>query len=179
MHQTAVIHVKNKVNWPMALILPIPLIVILLVCLALFFTGILSLSLFSMMSSLLLFLLSAPFFLLFLYLWLWNTFGETVVTISQTTITLSKRRHLFFKTKAYQISDITSIYSENRDVDLKGFLARNNYIISKELQTVGITLDSSAKITLFTWLSKRKAKEIIVKINDIAKINSNTEQSGF
>lgn len=100
MNETKIIIIKNKVNWPMAVILPVPLIILILMVLIIFPTTVVShfnssdfLSSFLYSLTYVLFYLIIPsvFLIVFLYLWLWNTFGVTIVKVNRCEIKLKKK----------------------------------------------------------------------------------------
>ena len=50
------------------------------------------------------------FFTFLLYVWLWNTFGKTVLEISPNKMCVRQKNKLFSKTKTYLKSEIQQVY---------------------------------------------------------------------
>lgn len=179
MSETKKIIIKNKVNWLIALVLPVPITVLIVIILIIFPITIISNynsssfsnSLISIINySVAFFIFPIAFLTVFLYLWLWNTLGKTILAVTKTEIRLSKKSKLFYKTKTYKISEIKKIYIENRDVETNGYSIRLNYLFSKSNQTIAIEYNDS-KVRIFGWISKEEANKIIYDINTIVKIN--------
>lgn len=102
------IKVKNKTNWFLTFVLGFGLIMISFIILVLlpliaFQQDSFLISLFSYFFSTIPFI---TFFILFLYIWLWNTFGKTVLKFDDEKIIVIKRCKLF--TPAKHITEKTS-----------------------------------------------------------------------
>lgn len=105
-----------------------------------------------------------------MYLWLWNTFGKTILEISKTQIRISKKNNLFYKTKIYKKDEIQKIIIQNRDVESNGYFTRPNYIFSNSNQTIAIQ-NKNKIVRLVDWLKVDEAKSGVEKINKILDIN--------
>lgn len=158
------IEVKNKTNWLLALILPIPLLVLLLIIFVL-------LPLFSLKGSIILSILNylytaaipAGFFMLFLYIWLWNTFGKTILEVSPNQIRVRTKNKLFSKSKTYFKSEIQKIGILDLSIERTRYHIRPNYLFSNTNQSVIITVNYF-DIRIVDWLTIEAAQNMVKKI---------------
>lgn len=165
------IEVKNKTNWLLALILPIALLVLLVVIFVVF-------PLFSLQSSIIPSILNyfryatipAVFFILFLYVWLWNTFGKTILEVSPNQIRIRTKNKLFSKSKTYFKSEVQKIGILDLSIQKTKYFIRPNYLFSNTNQSVTITVNHF-DIRILDWLTIEEARNIVKKIELIFSTN--------
>jgi len=158
------ITVKNKTNWFLALITTIGLLILL-------FLILIFLPLFSFKSSIALSILNymyiaaipIGFFILFLNIWLWNTFGETVCEISPEYVKITTKNKLFSKPRIYLKSQIQKFGILDLGIERTKYHIRLNYLFSKANQSITITTNQS-EIRIIDWLTLDQAKSIIKKL---------------
>jgi hypothetical protein len=155
--------VKNKTNWFLTIVLGLGLLIvgfILFIFLPLSASQENSfwLSLFSYASSAVPFL---AFFILFLYFWLWNTFGKTVLEFDAEKIIVTKKYKLFSKPKTYYRTEI-KIDVEDFRIEKTKYFTRNNIFSTSTFSVVFIQNNITFRIV--DWQSYEKAKEILATI---------------
>jgi hypothetical protein len=155
--------VKNKTNWFLTIVLGLGLLIvgfILFIFLPLSASQENSfwLSLFSYASSAVPFL---AFFILFLYFWLWNTFGKTVLEFDAEKIIVTKKYKLFSKPKTYYRTEI-KIDVEDFRIEKTKYFTRNNIFSTSTFSVVFIQNNITFRIV--DWRSYEKAKEILATI---------------
>lgn len=115
---STIIKIKNKTNWLLTIILGLGLLILSFIILII-------IPLSSLQEESSFFILhyisfTAPFtvfFILFLYIWLWNTFGKTVLTIDPETIKIEYKNKLFASPKTYLKKDINQIEIKDFQVE--------------------------------------------------------------
>ena len=166
------IEVKNKTNWLLAIILPFALLILLVLILVL-------LPLFSFRHSVLISIfnycysacLPIVFFVFFLYVWLWNTFGKTVLEISSTEINVRQKNKLFSKPKIYLKSEIKDIGILDLSIEKTRYHIRPNYLFSSSNQSITITTAYDQK-RIVDWLTPDQANDLLTNIKLAFKFNS-------
>lgn len=161
-----IITVKNKTNWLLTVILGFGLlvasfIILVLLPLSAFQEDSVWLSLFSFAYSSIPFL---AFFLLFLYFWLWNTFGKTVLEYDAEKITVMKKSKLFSKPKIYYRTEIQKIDIEDFKIERTKYNVRYHYSWSGSTFSVVFVINN-LQIRIVDWITYEKANEIINEIS--------------
>jgi predicted membrane protein len=162
---TEIIAIKNKPNWIIALIFPFGLLILILIMLVLLPIVSVSdtylLSVLSYVFSLIPFL---GFFILFLYIWLWNTFGKVILEISPEKIKVTNKNKLFNKPKEYLKSEIEKISIVDFGIEKAKYYTRLNYSFSNSNYSITIQ-KGGENIRIVDWLSNERANNILEKIN--------------
>lgn len=154
------IKVNNKTNWFLTLVLGfglimISFIILVLLPLAAFQQNSFLLSLFFYFFSTIPFL---AFFILFLYIWLWNTFGKTVLEFDNEKIIVIKKFKLFTPVKTYYRKDI-KIGIEDFKIEKTKYFTRNNIFTSS---TFSIVFHQNNRIIrIIDWQSLKRSEEIM------------------
>jgi cytochrome b subunit of formate dehydrogenase len=156
-----IIKVKYKTNWFVTIIFGFGLllagfIIFFLLPLSAFQENSVWLSLFSYASSAVPFL---AFFILFLYFWLWNTFGKTVLEYDSEKITVSKKYKLFNKPKTYYRTEIQKIDVEDFQVERTKYNVRYHYSLSGSTFSV-VFIYNDLPVRIVDWITYEKANKI-------------------
>lgn len=162
--------IKNKINWLLALIMPIALLI-------LSFLIIVLLPLFSFKSSIVLSILNYLYssaipiglYILFLYIWLWNTFGKTVFEISADCVKITTKNKLFSRPKTFLKSEIQKIGILDLGIQKTKYHVRLNYLLSNANQSITITTNQS-EIRIIDWLTLEQAENLIKKLESNLQI---------
>lgn len=162
---TEIIAIKNKPNWIIALTFPFGLLILILIMLVL-------LPIFSVRNTYLLSALSyvfslipfLGFFILFLYIWLWNTFGKVILEISPEKIKVTNKNKLFNKPKEYLKSEIQKISIVDFGVEKTKYYIRLNYLFSNSNYSITIQ-KGGENIRIVDWLNSERANNILEKLN--------------
>ncbi|OAZ05489.1 hypothetical protein [Flavobacterium succinicans] len=162
---TEIIAIKNKPNWVIALTFPFVLLLLILIMLAIL--PIVSVSNTYLLSALDYVFSLIPFlgfFILFLYVWLWNTFGKVILEISPEKIRVTNKNKLFNKPKEYLKSEIQKIGIVDFGVEQTRYYIRLNYLFSNSNYSITIQKGRET-IRIVDWLSYEEAHSILEKIN--------------
>lgn len=160
------IKVKNKTNWLVTVVFGLGLLLasfIILVFLpfSAFQEGSVLLSLFSYACNTVPFL---AFFLLFLYFWLWNTFGKTVLEYDTEKIIVTKKYKLFSKPKTYYRTEIQKIDVEDFTIERTKYNARYHYSWSGSTFSV-VFICNNLRVRIVDWITYEKANVIVTEIS--------------
>lgn len=162
-----IIKVKNKTDWVLAFFSSVALIVISFIILILI--PLMSaeetyfLSALSYISKI---IPTSGFFTLFLYLWLWNIFGTTIILIEHDSIILRYKNKLFTKPKTFYKQEIKEI--DTIDLRIENYKLGTRYHFSWTEATYSIVLvckDGNKRI--IDWITKEEADKITDKIKKI------------
>ncbi|MBB4803071.1 hypothetical protein HNP37_003146 [Flavobacterium nitrogenifigens] len=162
-----IITIKNKPNWFLAIFLPFGLLILILIMFV--FLPIASAQntyLFSILRYITLLIPFLGFFIVFLKIWLWNTFGKVILEISSEKIKVTNKNCLFNKPKEYQVSEIEKLSILDLGIERTKFNVRLNYLFSKSNYSV-IIVKGSKSIRIIDWLDIEQAKSILEKTNKI------------
>lgn len=161
------IKIKNRTNWIVTIILGLGLFIISLIILII-------IPLVSLQAEGVFFILNyisfvtpfAAFFILFLYIWLWNTFGKTILTVKPEQITVRYKNKLFASPKTYLKKEIDQIQVKDYQVEKYKFSIRYHFSLSGSTYSV-IFIQNSNEIRIIDWITEIKACEIIDEIKEI------------
>lgn len=157
---SATIEIKNRTNWFITFITTLALIIILFIILIL-------IPLLSAEDTYLLSILSyifkvAPFiafFVLFLYIWLWNTFGKTIINIKADSLTVIHKNKLFKAPNTFLKQEIKDILTTDQRMEKYQWGVRYHFSwIGATYSVVLVDRNGEQKIT--NWITKEKADEI-------------------
>lgn len=113
------------------------------------------------------------FLMSLLHVWLWNTFGKTVLEISSTELRVRYKFKLFNKPKTYRKSEIKDIAILDLSIERTSLFTRRNYLFSNANQSiVVITNAGSKKDRIIDWLTINKANELLIKIKAILEMHT-------
>lgn len=157
------IKINNKTNWFLTFVLGFGLIMISFIILILlpliaFQQNSFLLSVFSYFFSTIPFL---AFFVLFLYIWLWNTFGKTILKFDDEKIIVIKKCKLFTPAKTYYRRDI-KIGIEDFKIEKTKYFTRYNIFTSSTFSIVFHQNNSIKRV--IDWQSLKKSEEILKAI---------------
>ncbi|UKB83388.1 hypothetical protein LF887_20605 [Chryseobacterium sp. MEBOG06] len=162
-----IIKVKNKTNWIVTFILGYGLIITLFIILCIIPFTIHEenylLSIFNYISSIIPF---AGFFFIFLYIWLWNTFGKTILTIEPDAITVRYKNDLFSRTRTYLKKDIDRVQTKDFKVERYKLGVRYHFSLSSPTYSV-ILIEDNREVRMVDWITQDKADEIVDTIKKV------------
>jgi len=156
------ITVKNKTNWFVTIVFGFGLlltsfIIFILIPLSVFQEDSALASIFSYTRILVPF---GAFFVLFLYFWLWNTFGKTVLEFDSKKIVVTKKYKLFNTPKIYYRSEIQKIDIEDFRIERTQYNVRYHFSWSDSTFSL-IFIHHNLTIRIVDWLTYEKAKEVL------------------
>jgi len=162
-----IIKIKNKTNWLLTIILGLGLFL-------LSFTILILIPLISIQEEGFFFFLNyisftipfIAFFILFLYIWLWNTFGKTVLTIDPETIKIEYKNKLFASPKTYLKKDINQIEIKDFQVERYKLSVRYHFSLSGSTYSV-VFVHNGNEIRIIDWITETKASEIVNEIKNM------------
>ncbi|SCY25306.1 hypothetical protein SAMN02927916_1621 [Flavobacterium anhuiense] len=164
---TEIITIKNKPNCFIAIFLPFGLLILILIMFIILpITSAENTYLLSILHYIILLIPFLGFFIIFLNIWLWNTFGKVILEISVEKIKVTNKNRLFSKPKEYQVSEIEKISILNLGIERTKYCVRLNYLFSKSHYSIVIQ-KSSKTIRIIDWLTIENANNILEKINRI------------
>jgi energy-coupling factor transporter transmembrane protein EcfT len=159
-----IIEVKNRPNWLMTIFGAITLIIITFAIVVIIPLATVQetyfLSILSFLISVIPFLL---FFFIILYLWLWNTFGKTILEKKGNEIIVTKKWKLFSKSRSY--SHMQKIIIKNYKIEKSGYYTRYNFSLGGAVNSI-VFIINSEEIRIIDWLTEKRAKDILRFIND-------------
>ncbi|MDQ6469208.1 hypothetical protein RB619_01045 [Flavobacterium sp. LHD-80] len=164
---TEIITIKNKPNWIISIICPIALLALIFVIFILLpIVSVKSTYLFSALNYIQSVVPFLAFFILFFYIWLWNTFGKVILEISPEKIKVTTKNKLFNKPKEYRISEIEKISILDLGIEKTKYYIRLNYLFSNSNYSI-IIQKGIQTIRIIDWLDIKNANNILEKINKI------------
>lgn len=160
-----IIEVKNKTNWFITVIfgfgLFIATMIIFLLLPLVSAQETYLLSAFSYIFNAIPFL---AFYILFLYIWLWNTFGKTILKFDSEKIVVIKKNKLFSKPKTYIRAKIEKICIEDFKIERTKYNVRYHYSWSDSTFSI-VFIKNNISIRIIDWITYEKATEILQKIH--------------
>ncbi|WP_343659843.1 hypothetical protein [Chryseobacterium sp.] len=162
-----IIKIKNKTNWILTIILGIGLLV--LSCLILVIIPVVSIraeGFFFILNYISFATPFAAFFIVFLYIWLWNTFGKTILTIDPEKITVQYKNKLFTKQKTYLKEEIDRVQVKDFQVDKYKLGVRYHISLSGSTYSV-VLIQKGVETRIVDWITEAKACEIADEIKKI------------
>lgn len=161
------ITIKNRTNWLVTFITSLALIVSLFIILIL-------IPLVSIEETYLLSIFSyifqgAPFaglFLLFLYFWLWNTFGKTILNIETDSIAIKYKNKLFTRSKIFLKQEIKDIQTVDFKIEKNKLGTRYHFSWVDATYSV-VLVNKDKEIRIVDWVTKEKADEIGDRIKKV------------
>lgn len=168
---TEIITIKNKANWFVTIFLPFGLLILILIMFVILpIASAENTYLLSILHYSILLIPFLGFFILFLNIWLWNTFGKVILEISSEKIKVTNKNRLFSNPKEYQTSEIEKISILNLGIERTKYHVRLNYLFSKSHYS--IVIQKSVKtIRIIDWLTVENANKILEKMNKIISHN--------
>ncbi|WP_374464864.1 hypothetical protein [Chryseobacterium sp.] len=106
------------------------------------------------------------FFILFLYIWLWNTFGKTILTIDPEKVTVQYKNKLFTKPKTYLKKETDQILVKDFQVEKYKFGVRYHFSLSGSTYSV-VLIQKDIETRMVDWITETKA---IVIANEIKNV---------
>ncbi|SDJ56644.1 hypothetical protein [Chryseobacterium jejuense] len=162
-----IIEIKTRTNWLITLIMGLALIVCLFIILILMplmsIEETYFLSIFSYITKVIPF---AAFFTLFLYFWLWNTFGKTVISIKPDSIRVRYKNKLFTSSKTFLKQEIKDIQTIDFRIEKTQLGTRYHFSWVDATYSV-VLMNKDGEIRIINWVTKENADEIIGKIKKI------------
>jgi hypothetical protein len=162
---TEIITIKNKPNWIIAIMFPFGLLILIFIMLVILpFASVKSTYLFSILSYVFSLIPFLGFFILFLHIWLWNTFGKVILEISAENIRVTNKNKLFDKPKEYLKSEIQKISIVDFGIEKTKYYTRLNYLFSSSNYSIAIQ-KAGKNIRIVDWLNNERANSILEKLN--------------
>lgn len=159
--------IKNKTNWFMSIFGAVALILLMFAIIIVLPLATIHETYFL---SVLIFLITAipflSFFILILHLWLWNTFGKTILEKKSGEVTVTKKWNLFFRKKSYV--KIDKVIIKNYRIERSGYYTRSNFSLSGAVHSI-VFIINNEEIRIVDWLTEKRAKEILFFINDLGE----------
>lgn len=156
-----ILEIKNKTNWLVTFITSVGLLILFCIILIIVSIGFLQPA--GFISFVLPF---AAFFIFILYIWLWNNFGKTVLTIDHEILTVHYKNKLFTSPKTYLKKETDHIETENFEVERHPLGVRYHFSISGSTYSV-ILMQKENEIRIVDWITKDKADEIAGELKKI------------
>lgn len=155
-----IIKIKNKTNWAVTIISGLGLLLLAFIILILNpFVSIQEEGLF----------FATPFiafFILFLYIWLWNTFGKTILTIDPEKVTVRYKNKLFTKPKTYLKKETDQILVKDFQVEKYKFGVRYHFSLSGSTYSV-VLIQKDIETRMVDWNTEAKAIAIANEIKNV------------
>ncbi|MDN3691285.1 hypothetical protein QWZ06_02930 [Chryseobacterium tructae] len=167
MEMSAIIKVKNRTNWLVTFITTLALIILLFIILIVIPLGSAEKTyLLSALSYILNVIPFIAFFILFFYVWLWNTFGKVILNIEPDSITITYKNKLFTKPKTFDKQEITKI----KTIDLR--MEKYKFGVRYHFSWIGATssvvlADRNGETRIVDWITEKEADEITDKIKKV------------
>ncbi|QBJ86710.1 hypothetical protein DDI74_10745 [Chryseobacterium gleum] len=161
------IEIKNKTNWLLTIILGLGLFL-------LSFTILILIPLISIQEEGFFFFLNyisfiipfIAFFILFLYIWLWNTFGKTILIIDPEKVTVRYKNKLFTKPKTYLKKETDQILVKDFQVEKYKFGVRYHFSLSGSTYSV-VLIQKDTETRMVDWITETKAIAIANEIKNV------------
>ncbi|WP_343707908.1 hypothetical protein [Flavobacterium sp.] len=162
---TEIITIKNKRNWFIAIFLPFGLLILILIMFVILpIASAENTYLLSILHYIILLIPFLGFFILFLNIWLWNTFGKVILEISSEKLKVTNKNLLFSKPKEYQVSEIEKISILDMGIEKTKYYVRFNSLFSKSNYSIAFKKGSKT-IRIIDWLTIENANNILQRIN--------------
>ncbi|MGU3375289.1 hypothetical protein [Chryseobacterium sp. M5A1_1a] len=162
-----IIEIKNKTNWILAFVLGIGLILLFFVIVIIILMGIIQETDFSSVLNFISF--TIPFvgvFILFLYIWLWNTLGKTVLNIETDAITVRYKNKLFTSPKTFLKKEFNDIQTKDFSVEPYKFGVRYHFSWTGATYSVVLVRRDEEK-RIIDWITEDKANEIVGEVKKV------------
>ncbi|CAI8720858.1 hypothetical protein [Chryseobacterium sp. IT-36CA2] len=161
------IKIKNKTNWAVAIIMGLGLLVLSFIILIIIpLISLQAEGFYTILSYLLFATPFAAFFILFLYFWLWNTFGKTILNIEHEQITVRYKNKLFTKPKVYLKKEIDQVQIKDFQIEKYKFGTRYHFSLSGSTYSV-VLIQNGNETRIVNWITETKASEIVDEIKKI------------
>lgn len=159
--------IKNKTNWVVTLIFGVGLLmtslIILIILIIIPLMSMQAEGIFIIFNYILSVIPFAGFFILFLYFWLWNTFGKTVLTIEPEQITIRYKNKLFTAPKVFLKKEIDLVQTKDFTIEKSKWRVRYNFSLSGSTYSV-VFIQKDREIRILDWITETKAEEIVNEI---------------
>ncbi|WP_284464567.1 hypothetical protein [Chryseobacterium sp.] len=158
------IEIKNRTNWLLTVVMSIGLMLSSCVIIIIILIGFLqNIDISAILSVLSMAGIAIGFFILFLYIWLWNTLGKTVFNIEADAITVSYKNKLFAKPKTFLKKEIKDIQSVDYSIESYKYGTRYHFSwTGATYSVVLITWDYEKRI--ISWITEDEANKIVDKV---------------
>ncbi|PWN63306.1 hypothetical protein [Chryseobacterium oncorhynchi] len=162
-----IIEIKNRTNWVLTIAMSIGLMISFFIILIIILIGLLQSNDFiAVLNVLSMAGVVIGFFILFLYIWLWNTFGKTVFNIETNAITVSYKNKLFAKPKTFLKKEIKDIQAVDYSIESYKYGTRYHFSwTGATYSVVLITRDYEKRI--ISWITEDKAYEIVDEVKKV------------
>lgn len=164
---SAIIQVKNRTNWLLTFITSLALILLLFIIIIIIPLG-------SIEKTYLLFILSytmkvipfTVFFMLFLYLWLWNTLGKTLLHIEPDSITITYKNKLFTKPRTFLKQEVEKVQTVDCRIEKNKMGVRYHFSFTGATYSV-VLFNKNEEKKIINWITEKEADDIADKIKQI------------
>lgn len=167
-----IINIKNRTNLLLTFILGLALIVCLFIILIIIPLMSVEESYFlSALSYIVKVIPFAVFLTFLLYLWLWNSFGKTILSIETDSITVKYKHKLFTSPKTFLKQKIKDI--QTKDLTIEKYKNGIRYHFSWTYSTYSVILTGKdGEKRIVDWITEEKANEITEKIEKIMMLKN-------
>lgn len=164
---SVIIEIKNRTNWLITFIMGLALIVSTFIILVLIpFVSAKETYFLSVINYLINVTPFVAFFILFLYFWLWNTFGKTLLIVEQESITVKYKNKLFVGSKIFLKKEIKDIQTIDFKVEKHQFGTRYHFSWIDATYSV-VFVNNNGEKRIIDWITKEKADEITERIKKV------------
>ncbi|RQO36684.1 hypothetical protein DBR39_16525 [Chryseobacterium sp. KBW03] len=150
--------IKNKTNWAVTIIMGLGLLMASFIILIIIPLSIQADGFYFILNYISSVIPFAAFFMLFLYIWLWNTFGKTILKIEPEKITVRYKNKLFTAPKTYLKKEIDQILVKNFEVEKYKFGVRYHFSLSGSTYSV-VLVQKNNETRIVNWITESKANE--------------------
>ncbi|RXM52561.1 MULTISPECIES: hypothetical protein [unclassified Chryseobacterium] len=162
-----IIKVKNRINWLVTFITSLALIVFLFIIIILIpLVSVKETYFLSVINYLINVIPFVAFFTLFLYFWLWNTFGKTLLIVEQETITIKYKNKLFVGSKIFLKQEIKDIQTIDFKIEKYQFGTRYHFSWVDATYSV-VFINNNGEKRIIDWITKEKADEVTERIKKV------------
>ncbi|MDH6253170.1 hypothetical protein M2347_002897 [Chryseobacterium sp. H1D6B] len=154
------IEIKNKTNWFVTILLTPALLFLILVLFLII--PLISIQDTYLLSAVIYLWSSIPFaglFILLLHIWLWNTFGKTILNIDSEKLIIHKKYRIFGKTKVFNRTAIEKVEVKDFKIEKFKYNSKYHYSHSNSTYSVVIIYNNQA-VRIVNWIQSEKAEEI-------------------
>ena len=158
------IKIKNKTNWAVTIVLGLGLLMLSFIILIIIpLTSLQEQGFYAVLDFFSSVTPFAAFFILFLYFWLWNTFGKTILIIEPEQITVRYKNKLFTKPKIYLKKEIEQIMVKDFKVEKSKLGVRYHFSFDGSTYSV-VFIQNRNETRIVDWITEAKASEIVDEI---------------
>jgi hypothetical protein len=96
-------------------------------------------------------------------MWLWHTFGQTILSIQNNTLTIRKQNDIFSKQKHYDLDKIQDLHIQSRDIERTKYFVRPNHLFTDKTKTIAFIYEHKTTRAI-DWLNMTDANYVFSKL---------------